>query len=75
MSVVTIRVDPWLRFLLEEEKKKRGLNTISEVVRMIIMEKMASKEPGTMLYEHFRKKRTKRKGIEDVREEEDKDIP
>lgn len=74
MSVITFRISPVLRKMLEEIVKERGYRSLSEAlneaVEMFVAERVRWKDRREV-YEYFKRKNKKPKGLEDIREEED----
>jgi Arc/MetJ-type ribon-helix-helix transcriptional regulator len=73
MSVITFRVDPFLKKILEEIVKEKGYRSISEAlneaVEMFVAENVRWKDRREV-YEYFKNKGKKPRGLEDVRKEE-----
>jgi metal-responsive CopG/Arc/MetJ family transcriptional regulator len=74
MSVIPFRVSPVLKKLLEEIVRERGYRSLSEAlneaVEMFVAERVGWKDRREV-YEYFKRKNKKPKGLEDIRGEED----
>nr|MDO8079674.1 hypothetical protein [Candidatus Freyarchaeota archaeon] len=69
MRVITFRVSPVLKRMLEEIVKERGYRSLSEAlneaVEMFVAERVRWKDRREV-YEYFRSKKKKPKGLEDI---------